>query len=101
MEEKPIVDYIGKSALLEQTAEECSELSQASLKLARKLRNENPTPKSMDDILENLYEEIADVMLCIDALIDAGLISHEAIESVQLSKELRWYKRLKENEGEK
>lgn len=41
-----IVDYIGKAALLEQTAEEASELSQACLKMARKIRGENPTPKT-------------------------------------------------------
>ena len=33
-----IVDYIGLPALLEQQAEECSELAQASLKLARYIR---------------------------------------------------------------
>ena len=41
-----IVDYIGLPALLEQLAEECGELTQAALKLARLRRGENPTPKT-------------------------------------------------------
>ena len=41
-----IIDTIGLPAMLEQLAEECSELAQASLKYARLLRGENPTPKT-------------------------------------------------------
>ncbi len=70
-----IVDYIGEAALLEQTAEEASELSQACLKMARKIRGENPTPKDTNDILENLNEEIADVILCCNELVDARIAS--------------------------
>lgn len=43
---KNIVDRIGLPALLEQTAEECTELAHACLKEARRLRGENPTPKT-------------------------------------------------------
>lgn len=45
-EKTTIIETIGEPALLEQLAEECSKLSQAALKLARKLRGENPTPKN-------------------------------------------------------
>lgn len=45
-------------------AEECSELSKALLKKARKLRNENITPMSYSEINENLIEEYTDVSLC-------------------------------------
>lgn len=55
-------------ALYEQLAEECTELAQASLKMSRRLRNENPTPKTLEEIEENLSEEIADVDLCLDVL---------------------------------
>lgn len=41
-----VLDMIGTAALLEQLAEESAELAQAALKMARKLRNENPTPKN-------------------------------------------------------
>lgn len=41
-----VLEMIGTAALLEQLAEESAELAQAALKMARKLRNENPTTKS-------------------------------------------------------
>lgn len=63
---KTIVERIGEPAFLEQLAEECSELSQAALKLARKMRDENPTPKTYKECIDSLQEEMADVLLCID-----------------------------------
>ena len=63
-----LIEKIGEPAMLEALAEECSELTQASLKLARYIRGENPTPKSIDDIIENFTEEIADVLICIDEI---------------------------------
>lgn len=41
-----VLEMIGTAALLEQLAEESAELAQAALKMARKLRNENPTPEN-------------------------------------------------------
>ena len=61
-------EKIGDAAMLEQLAEECTELAQASLKFARALRNENPVHKSPDEIIDNWHEELADVMLCIGEL---------------------------------
>ena len=55
---------VPQPALYEQMAEECSELSKALLKKARKLRNENITPMSHSKINENLIEEYTDVSLC-------------------------------------
>lgn len=63
-----VLDMIGTAAALEQLAEESAELAQAALKMARKLRGENPTPKSRADCIANLQEEIADVELCISIL---------------------------------
>jgi NTP pyrophosphatase (non-canonical NTP hydrolase) len=59
-----MINEIGKPAMLEQMAEECSELTQALLKYARKLRKENPTPKSESEIKRNLIEEYSDVIQC-------------------------------------
>ena len=42
-----VIRSLGEPALLEQLAEECSELAQAALKLARLERGENPTPKAI------------------------------------------------------
>ena len=61
---REILNRIGLPALLEQTAEECSELAQACLKYARLLRQENPTPKTEQECVCALMEEIADVKLC-------------------------------------
>lgn len=63
-----LYENIGKCAMLEQTAEECSELAQVCLKLSRKYRNENYTPRTQEEIESHLLEEIADVMICIDEL---------------------------------
>lgn len=63
-----LIENIGLPAFYEQLAEECTELAQASLKYARFLRGENPTPKSEKEIKDNLSEEIADVEICINEL---------------------------------
>ena len=94
-----IVDYIGKAALLEQTAEEASELSQTCLKMARKIRGENPTPKDTNDILENLNEEIADVILCCSELVDARIVSYDDIDGIAMKKYKRWCERVKNEEN--
>ena len=78
---------VPEAALYEQLAEECNELSQACLKKARKLRNENYTPKTMEEIDENLEEEYTDVQLSAYA---CGLIINWAIER---EKAVRWIKR--------
>lgn len=96
MSDNTVYAIIGVPALLEQTAEECSELAHACLKAARKMRNENPTPKSVDDILAELTEEIADVQLCIDEVMKTGLISYEGVDSEILRKRERMEGRLNE-----
>ena len=37
-----IIEEIGEAAMLEQLAEECTELAKAALKMARIIRKENP-----------------------------------------------------------
>lgn len=92
-----IVEEIGVPALFEQTAEECVELAHICMKLARKLRQENPTPIDIPDIMSKLYEETADVMLCIEILKDEGYLPNtEYTEKIMHCKELRWVERLEE-----
>lgn len=93
-------EVIGTPAMLEQTAEECIELSHVCLKLARYLRGENKVYKTKEEIYSNLSEEIADVYICIDELLEAGVISHESIDSNIMSKLERMRKRLEEDENE-
>ena len=83
-----IIDEIGKAAALEQLAEEATELAQAALKYARKLRGENPTPKTLEEIKANLIEEFTDVTICADVL---GL-HHDWIMKEQKIK--RWQERI-------
>ena len=91
-----IIDSIGLPAVLEQLAEECSELAQASLKYARLLRGENPTPKTEQECLEALTEEIADVELCISILMIAGHVNSDTVMDTIDVKDKRWHERLRE-----
>lgn len=95
---KEIVEKLSAPALLEQAAEECSELNHACLKLARKLRGESPTPVTEEKLISSLNEEVADVFVTIEALVDLGLISFEDVDSIAYSKKQRWKLRLVESE---
>lgn len=59
-----IIDEIGKAAMFEQLAEECTELAKAALKMARIIRNENPTPVTEEEAIANIREEYTDVVQC-------------------------------------
>ena len=95
-----IVEHIGVPALLEQLAEECCELAQASLKMARKLRDENPTPKSIEDIRDNLVEEMADVHVCMETLVyEADVVDDSELYIMEVEKKHRWKERLEQHSG--
>ena len=68
-----IMEEIGEPAVLEQLAEECAELSKAALKLARILREENPTPVTRAAARAALTEEKEDVMNCLYVHGNVGL----------------------------
>lgn len=90
-----IADNIGIPALLEQTAEECCELAQACLKMARKIRDENITLKSIEDIRDNLVEEMADVELCMDEITrNTRLVGVCEMIRIKEEKYERWHKHL-------
>lgn len=93
---REILNRIGLPALLEQTAEECSELAQACLKYARLLRQENPTPKTEQECVCALIEEIADVKLCESQLDTAGIYDYSFVLDTMADKLIRWQRRLKE-----
>lgn len=88
-----VLEMIGTAALLEQLAEESAELAQAALKMARQLRNENPTPKTHADCVSNLQEEIADVELCI-SILPAALHDPAEVGKTITAKHRRWNERL-------
>lgn len=62
---RTVCDMIGEPAVYEQLAEECSELAKAALKMARILRNENPTPVTQEQAFQSVKEEWVDVFLCL------------------------------------
>lgn len=92
-----VICSLGEPALLEQLAEECSELAQAALKLARKERGENPTPKTEEECVENLLEELGDVNLCM-SVVEANRGIH--IRCLSVDKKARWAQRIREARGE-
>lgn len=83
-----IVEKIGYPAAFEQLAEEAAELAQAALKYARKLRGENYTPKTIDELLNNLIEEYTDVIVC------AMCLKLNADYELMFSKMKRWEERI-------
>ncbi len=66
--EKVVISKIGEAAMLEQLAEEASELASAALKLARIERSENPTPVTKGEAVLKLIEEFTDVVQCAEEL---------------------------------
>lgn len=84
--------FTGTPAMLELLAEECAELSHAALKLARKLRGENPTPRTRLECLRALHEELADVLTVVDQL--DGIVDMAAVTEHKEEKLDRWKARV-------
>lgn len=80
-------------------AEECSELAQAALKYRRCLDGTNWTPKTEEECLDNLREEIGNVMCC---LVAAGFVTEDQPVGHLLSraKADRWLSRLEAHRKE-
>ncbi len=91
-----ILDNLDERTMLEQLAEEASELSQAALKLirAKKLSN-NFTPKTEREAMLNLMEEIEDFSIVITLLYrkDKKLLTTTGMTERQ-NKWKRWAERL-------
>ena len=83
-----IRELVPDAALYEQLAEEAAELAQAALKMARVLRDENPTPISRKDAELLVVEEYGDVLNV------AELLEIEPNTYLQAHKMRRWIDRL-------
>ena len=81
---KEVTDKLDRRALLEQLAEESSELSQAALKCIRAegLSN-NVTDKTVEQAHANLFEEVGDVLIVLDCL---GI----KVNSTNMNKSSKW-----------
>ena len=96
-----IQDELGDTEILAGLAEECVELGQAALKLRRVLDGKNPTPKTLEEVKENLLEEIADVFNCISEL---SIINDDELDAAMLlgeEKIIRWAERLRDASEER
>ena len=96
-----VAQHLEKAAIYEQLAEECAELSKAALKEARILRGDNPTPVSEAEALQNIQEETADVMGCLETLRAVGVAEIEShkLWPLMLEKLERWVRRIEKKEG--
>lgn len=101
-----ILDKLDERALLEQLAEEASELSQAALKLIRaKGLNNNVTPKTEYEAIQNIVEEMRNrsiviTLLCYkDKKLLAAIFNSEDVENSPKWK--RWAERLGYKEEQK
>ena len=85
-------EVLGIENILCQLAEESSELSQACLKYRRTLNG--LTPKTKEEVIDNLIEEIAGVLPNIEQIYDLlGNDIKPKIENIQNFKGSRWYRR--------
>lgn len=86
-----IAEKLGRDEMLLQLAEECSELSQACLKMVR--ANKGLTPKTFDECKDSLAEELNDVKVCMELVesLVPGLQSKQ--EFYREYKTDRWHKR--------
>ena len=86
-----VLDYIDGKEILIQMGEEGSELSKAAIKFYRAIDMKNPTPVSINDVLNCIYAYYDDDEDCILAFTSkANEIANE--------KRKRWIKRLKERD---
>lgn len=77
-----LIEKIKTPAMLEQTAEEATELAFACLKLARYLRDENPVyGRSEAELRNNIEEEFADIRVCYEELCANCLIDDTIIDT--------------------
>lgn len=87
---------VSKRSLLEQLAEECSELAQASIKMIRASEcDDNPTIFTSEQMLSMMKEEITDVLLVADLL---GITAEREVYEKKL---VRWAGRLDDDEESK
>lgn len=85
---KYLREHLSSEAIFAQLAEECCELSQASLKYIRALGNGNPTPELPSHVMFNILEEAVDVKLCMR-------VAYIYLDDRDLDYKLdRWYKRV-------
>lgn len=78
-----------------QLAEECNELGKAALKIRRIITpGASPTLITIEEALDNLNEELADVLVCCEVL----PLDWEKVYNIEKEKTERWVMRLRGSE---
>ena len=86
---------LGQEETLLQTMEECSELATACNQYRRAvLMKGQPTPKTPDEAMANLKEELVDTIICIKELIMILGIDYDDLEKIEQEKIDRTVRRL-------
>ena len=93
-----LIEKIGDAAMLELAAEECTELAQACLKMARDMRGDMPSFKSKEELYDHLCEEVADVRICIEELSSGKVIDLGDVSKWEISKKERNLERFSRKE---
>lgn len=96
-------DFISPAAMLEQVAEEGSELAQAALKMSRFIRDENPLSDDKTEklLLANLEEEVADLLVCFNELQKLGYVDKMSVDRIMTYKESRVRQRFRERKEQR
>lgn len=85
-----VLQSVGRREILEQIAEEASELAQSALKVIRAEGiSDNPTTVSASKAIEDFREELTDVIMCASAVVDIN-----SLNWMDSPKWTRWKKRL-------
>lgn len=79
---------LSKASIYEQLAEEAVELAHAAQKMSRILRDENPTPLTLEFVEHSVFEEFNDILLVADLI---GLCPDQEFQRGKLT---RWINRL-------
>lgn len=97
-----IAENLSEEDILCQIAEEASELAQAALKLRRAITHTNPTPITVGEAVENLFEEYGDTLVAMAAYyMKRGMIDRKVADFIEQSntKYSRWAQRIKEDKA--
>ena len=87
--------HLSERAMLEQLAEEASELAQAALKMIRATSYENPTTVTLEEAYLNIIEECADISTCLEILGYNTTKERLLIAKTMHEKQQRWVERIK------
>lgn len=86
--------------ILCQIAEEAAELAKAALKLRRAISQTNPTPMTVGEAVDNLFEEYGDTVGAFRVWAKKNNLDNEIYETSNeniYSKYARWAQRIKES----